>query len=253
MRTHHGRSARENWSWESDAESIAHFRRWARLHIRLFPYLYAHADLAAQTGLPMFRSTSVEYPAWESGWSLVDEYMLGDRILVAPVVTEGATSREVLFPPDRFIALDGAREIDGGAAGTSATIDAPLEEIPVFVRAGTVLVLLPDGVDTLAGAAPAGGLVTLDDVGTDREIWLYGGGSHRFVEEDDTLVYDWDGEGVVGPMVAATWNGDPVTVAGGAVTIAGTGELAVDGAEGSGTLTIEGGAEARTLIVRLIR
>ena len=43
MRTHHGKSADENWNIESDPSSIAHFRRWGRFHIRLFPYLYGLA------------------------------------------------------------------------------------------------------------------------------------------------------------------------------------------------------------------
>jgi alpha-glucosidase len=53
MRTHHGKSPFANWNWESDAETTAHFKRWATLHAQLFPYLYGMAKIAADTGLPL--------------------------------------------------------------------------------------------------------------------------------------------------------------------------------------------------------
>ena len=98
MRTHHGRSARENWNWESDAASTAHLARWARLHMQLVPYQRAMAAEAHATGAPLFRPFALDYPSWAPGWTMTDEYLLGDRIAVAPVQVEGATGRDVRLP-----------------------------------------------------------------------------------------------------------------------------------------------------------
>jgi alpha-glucosidase (family GH31 glycosyl hydrolase) len=80
MRTHHGRSAKDNWNWETDAAATAHFKRWATLHIRLFPYFARLTRQALESGLPMIRPLALAYPDFEPGWTSTDQYMLGDRI-----------------------------------------------------------------------------------------------------------------------------------------------------------------------------
>ena len=98
MRTHHGKSAAANWNWQKDAGTIDHFKRYAKLHIQLFPYLYELAKQASETGAPIMRPLAYDYPDFTPGWSMTDEYMLGDRLIVAPVETAGATKRDVQLP-----------------------------------------------------------------------------------------------------------------------------------------------------------
>jgi hypothetical protein len=236
MRTHHGRRARDNWSWETDAAATEHFRRWAKLHIRLFPYFYA---LAADPGLPMMRPLALEHPDFEPGWTSTDQYLLGDRILVAPVVEKGATSRRVGLPPGDWYPLLGGPALRG-----SPMVDAPATEIPAFVPAGAMLVLLPEAIDTLAPASDAD-VVTLDDVGEDREIWIWPGGDSELVEAGG-LRYEWRGGGLTGRPNSAMWNGVSVPVAE-AIPLTGSGTLTLDGA----TLTITGRRPDRALVVRL--
>jgi alpha-glucosidase (family GH31 glycosyl hydrolase) len=259
MRTHHGKSARKNWSWESDAETIAHMKRWATLHLRLFPYLWALAHEAAQTGVPMMRAIALEHPTWRDGWRLDDQYLLGDRILVAPVVTEGATTRTVRLPEGTWYPLLASAASPGDDAVVvtpgfgEVEVAAPVEECPAFVPAGTVLVLLPEGVDTVVAADAASGAVTLADAGDDREVWLYPGGEGAFAEVGG-LAYTWSATGLEWPTITATWNGAPATFTSGAVTVTGPGTLVVEGASGtSGTLVVDGGAPDRVLTVRLRR
>lgn len=250
MRTHHGKSARDNWSWESDAETIAHLRRWATLHLRLFPYLYALAREAVDTGLPMMRALALQYPGWEPGWTLTDQYLLGDRILVAPVVSEGATSRVVELPEGTFYPLEGGVAVEIPAGGGSVTVDAPVTECPAFVPAGAVLVLLPEGVNTLAGDTTndATDIVSHLDVGDDRELWLYPRGSSTFVEVQG-LSYDWQADDLLGPVTSVTLDGSDLEVVGGAVSFTGSGTLTVNG---SATLEILGGDAGRRLVVRFL-
>jgi alpha-glucosidase (family GH31 glycosyl hydrolase) len=250
MRTHHGKSARENWSWESDAETIAHLRRWARLHLRLFPYLYGLAKEAVDTGLPLMRTLALHYPDWEPGWTLTDEYLLGDRILVAPVVAAGAASRVVDLPEGIFYPLEGGEAVEIPAGGGSVTVDAPITECPAFVPAGAVLVLLPEGVNTLSADTTndATGIVSHLDVGDDRELWLYPRGSGSFTEVEG-LSYDWQADDLLGPVTSVTLDGSALEVSGGAVSFTGNGTLTVNGAA---SLVVSGGDPGRRMVVRFL-
>jgi alpha-glucosidase (family GH31 glycosyl hydrolase) len=240
MRTHHGRAELANWSWERDAAATAHFARWARWHIRLFPYLYAMAARAAELGDPMFRPLAYDHPDFEPGWTSVDTYALGDRIVVAPVVVEGATSRSVTLPAGDWYPLF-------GGASVSGTIEAIADEstIPAFVPAGTLLVLLPEDVDTLAPAADSADVVTLADVAHDRELLLWPGGSgtSTLVEATGDLAYAWTPATFTGPITTATWNGTPLTVpATGLLEVTGPGTLVLDA---TATLVVTGPAHLR--------
>lgn len=252
MRTHHGRSARDNWNWESDAASTAHIGRWARFHIRLFPYLYAMAQRATQTGAPMFRPLAFDHPTFEAGWTSMDQYLLGDRMLVAPVVVEGATGRTVALPPGSWYALTPEGSAAAPVSGT-VTVDAAVEEIPVFVPAGALLALLPDGVDTLAAAADVA-VTDLDDVADDRELWVWPGATTA-LDEVNGATYTWDGTELSGTVGRVVWGTQEVTVqrdaAGPFVDVTGAGTLLVDSPGGQATLRALGGAAGRALRIRL--
>ena len=77
-------------------------QRWSKFHIRLFPYLYAMAQESLDTGTPMFRPLALDYPDFEPGWTSTDQFMLGDRLIVAPVLVDQASTREVELPPGVF-------------------------------------------------------------------------------------------------------------------------------------------------------
>jgi len=149
MRTHHGTAPLLEWNFQKDAETLAHYGRWARLHQKLFPYLAAAADEAAATGMPMMRGLMLAFPDDDAVWAIKDEWLLGPSLLVAPVVTEGATARDVYLPSGRWIPLFGGAPVEG-----MVHADAPLTEIPVFAQPGTQLDLLGDEVESLTGAVP---------------------------------------------------------------------------------------------------
>ncbi len=246
MRTHHGKSAQVNWNWEKDAETIAHFKRYAKLHIQLFPYLDELAKQASEKGAPMMRPLAYGYPDFSPGWSMTDEYMLGDRLIVAPVVKQGATKRDVQLPAGTFYPLLGGKPMTIPDGGGTTTVAAPLGEIPVFVPAGSILVLLPDTVDTLVAAQPATGLVTLADVKDDRVLWLYPGGESDWTETAG-LSYSWKADQLTSPPSSATWNGASVPITSSTISVTGPGKLVLDG--GKATLDVQGGAADRALTV----
>jgi alpha-glucosidase len=129
MRTHEGANKLENWSWERDTETTDHFRRFARIHEALGPELMSWAGEAVQSSKPLVRHLMLEFPDDPQSRSVSDQYMLGDVYLVAPVVTEGQTSRTVYLPPGTWFHLWTGQSYEGGQ---SIEVDAPIGSPPVF-------------------------------------------------------------------------------------------------------------------------
>jgi len=91
------------------------------------PYIMALARESARTGEPIVRSLEYAFP--HRGYASVgDEFMLGDRVLVAPVLTKGATTRTAQIPPGRWRAWNGVR-VNGPRA---IEVAAPLGALPYF-------------------------------------------------------------------------------------------------------------------------
>ncbi|UJR84803.1 TIM-barrel domain-containing protein [Sandaracinus amylolyticus] len=129
LRTHEGLMPAANWSWDRDDETIAHFRRFARVHEALGPEIRALADEAATSSLPIIRHLALEFEGDVASRDVHDEYMLGPELLVAPVLEEGATSRSVYLPPGQWFHVWSGEAHEGGR---TIEIDAPLGVPPVF-------------------------------------------------------------------------------------------------------------------------
>lgn len=120
----------------TDDETLMVFRAYARLHTALKPYLYRYAEVASQRGLPIMRPLFLNYPAEAETYTLEDEYLLGDEILVAPMIWPGRTARTVYLP------ADGWRDYWSGERYRGpgwVTVAAPLYHIPLFIREGAAL------------------------------------------------------------------------------------------------------------------
>ncbi len=129
MRTHEGLNAGANWNWNSDAETTAHFRRFAHVHEALVPEFQALAEDAHTTSVPPLRHLALVFPDDVASRAISDQFMIGDTLLVAPVVHEGETSREVYLPPGTWFHVWTGATHEGGR---TITIDAPIGSPPVF-------------------------------------------------------------------------------------------------------------------------
>ncbi|MCA9577808.1 MAG: glycoside hydrolase family 31 protein [Polyangiales bacterium] len=129
MRTHEGLKRSLNWNWDGDAETTAHFRRFARIHELLLPELMTLAAEAASSSLPMLRHLTLVFPEDEGSRTVADQFMLGDTLLVAPVVTEGAVTQSVYLPPGSWFHVWTGDTYTGGQR---VTVDAPIGQPPVF-------------------------------------------------------------------------------------------------------------------------
>ena len=135
----HGRFQQEAWTY--DERTLRLYRDAVLLHERLVPYLRAAAATAARTGLPVMRPLCLVDPADPEGWAITDSYLFGPSLWVSPVLEEGATERRTYLPRGEWLdwwtgeRLEGVRWIDA---------EAPLDRIPLWVRAGSLLVTYPE-------------------------------------------------------------------------------------------------------------
>jgi alpha-glucosidase len=114
------------------------------LRYRLLPYLWQLFEQASARGEPIVRPTFYSFPDDEACYADSDDFLLGGDVLVAPVVLQGATTRRVYLPRGPRAWIDFATG-QSHAAGTTVDIPAPLERLPLFVRAGSVLPLADSG------------------------------------------------------------------------------------------------------------
>ncbi|MFD0960612.1 glycoside hydrolase family 31 protein [Paenibacillus chungangensis] len=110
-----------------DEEHLRYCVEAAQLHVRFGDEILELARQAAVTGEPILRHMAYEFP--EAGMeSVLDQFMLGDSLLVAPVIVKGARAREVLFPAGDWLGDDGS--IVHGPA--KHRIDVPLGRLPWY-------------------------------------------------------------------------------------------------------------------------
>jgi alpha-glucosidase (family GH31 glycosyl hydrolase) len=180
-----------------DPDQLPNWRRYAKLHTQLYPYLTAVLRKYRKSGLPAMRHLALAYPGDKAAAARDDEFLLGPDLLVAPVLDEGATARSLYLPKGGWVDLWRSakyRDRTGGIDLRKAkllrgkrevTVPAPLDELPLLVRAGTMLPLLPPDVDTLAEYGDGvKGLVSLADARDELELLAFPSGASdaRFYE-----------------------------------------------------------------------
>jgi alpha-D-xyloside xylohydrolase len=146
----HGTSPKEPWEYGDQAVAIV--RHYDQLRYQLIPYFRRLAQAAASSGLPIMRHLSLEYPDDPVAVNVDDEFLLGRELLVAPVLEEGARSRQVYLPAGRWTAVENPGQTLEG--GRYYTIDAPLDKIPLFARSGASIPRFAFAPSNLKGDLP---------------------------------------------------------------------------------------------------
>jgi alpha-glucosidase/alpha-D-xyloside xylohydrolase len=137
MRAHGERNHNEVWSYGKQAEPI--LEKYLRLRYQLLPYTYSLAYGSYQTGAPFMRALFMDFSNDPNVAGISDEYMFGPAFLVAPVSEQGATQRSVYLPAgyDWYNYWTNER-VKGGQ---TIVVNAPIDTIPLFVRAGSIVPL----------------------------------------------------------------------------------------------------------------
>ena len=131
MRTHDGADKANNWRWNKDESTIRHFRKFTYVHCALMNDFMTLGAEAETTGAPILRHLMLVFPEDRVTWDISDQFMIGDALLVAPVIEEGATSRSVYFPAGTWFNVWTGVPVEGGQR---ITVDAPIGSPPVYAR-----------------------------------------------------------------------------------------------------------------------
>jgi len=145
-------SPREPWTFGPRVLGIV--KACMEQRLRLLPYWYTLTWEAATTGLPLLRPLFWSEPARVDLREVDDAFLVGDDLLVAPVLEEGAVNRSVILPRGTWYPLDG-EALEGGP--TPVTLSAPLEVLPVLARGGSIIPMREGRALVLHAFAPHGG------------------------------------------------------------------------------------------------
>jgi alpha-glucosidase len=157
---------KEPWSFGYRYEAIN--KRSIELRYELLPYIYNVMQQASETGLPALRPLFLEFPDDESVAGTADEFLFGDDLLVAPVLHEGETQRELYLPKgDWFDYWTGQKFAGGQTIHLAVTPDF----IPMFVRGGGFIFRQP--VVQFTGQMPGKPLRVLIAPAKESEASLY--------------------------------------------------------------------------------
>lgn len=166
MRTHEGNQPGSNAQVYSDDEAMAHFARMTRVYRALAPVREQLFVDASARGWPMVRHLAMHHGQDPEAWDIDDQFLLGDELLVAPIVQKCGWScppeREVWLPAGEWTHLWSGEVFGDIEVSTVVTVEAPLGEPPVFFplgsELGSALVdrLLAEDIDA-GGATPLSG------------------------------------------------------------------------------------------------
>jgi sulfoquinovosidase len=145
-----------------DRASLQIWRRYTKLHTQLYPYLQAADAAYRSSGMPVMRHGLLTHPGDKRAIRAHDQFLFGPDLLAAPVTRPGARTRRLYAPAGVWV--DWWRSVvfrrrDGAFLPRRARLlrgrqthilPAPEDELPLLVRAGAVLPLLPADVDTLS-------------------------------------------------------------------------------------------------------
>ena len=190
LRVHGFQTDTEPWIYGPNM--VSEVRALLDLRYQLLPYIYSEASDVTLHGGTIMRPLVMDFPADETALNQKYEYMFGPSLLVAPVLDAGVTTAHVYAPQVKGGWYDwwSGKRVPGGA---EATLDAPVEKIPVLVKAGSILPLAP--VQQYASQDPNPTLELRIYPGADGQMILY---------DDDGVTYDYEKQ--QRSVVRVTWN-----------------------------------------------
>lgn len=123
--------------WNFDEETIRLSREASEMHVRFAGLIFKLAQAAPRTGEPIIAPLWYHAPEEPETYQVTDQFMLGTDVVVAPVITKGATRRDVYLPAGRWRDLKTNKMVEGKRLVRDHP--APLDTLPVFVREGFAL------------------------------------------------------------------------------------------------------------------
>lgn len=125
------RSGSPNEVWTYGEKVLAICTKFLKLREEMKPYITKLMEEAHEKGTPVMRPLFYDFPEDSNAWEVEDEYMFGPKMLVAPILYEGLRERRVYLPEGKWKYFFNDTIYEGGSV---ITVQAPLEELPVFCR-----------------------------------------------------------------------------------------------------------------------
>jgi len=188
FRTHGHRPNNEIWTFSKVSPILLNYDR---LRYRMMPYIYSLAWKVTHDDYTIMRPLLMDWRTDPKVWDIGDEYMFGPAFLVSPVWQEGAKARSV-YLPDAPVWYDfwTGKRIHGGQ---QLNVDAPLQTLPLFMRAGSIVPLGPE--IEYADQQPGGPIEVRIYRGADGAFTLYEdeGDGHKYEQGAYTTIpFHWD-------------------------------------------------------------
>lgn len=148
MRSHSSNSVTPRFPWLYGDQAEGAIRKALELRYRLTPYYYSLAHEAAEKGTPLMRPVAMDFPDDPKTANMTDQWMMGRGLMAAPILTVSSaageeangTKRTIYFPKATWYELGTNKTRQGGADVDKIV---PWDEIPVFVKAGSIIPMAP--------------------------------------------------------------------------------------------------------------
>jgi len=141
-RNHNTAAQPDQYPWSFGPEALRLIRKALQHRYFLMPYLYSQFLIASETGLPIQRPLALGFSRDLKSWEVEDQFLLGEHMLVAPVLAPGATQRSVYLPAGHWYQWpNGTHEISKGECRVTPV---DLESMPVWIRGGAVIPCWPE-------------------------------------------------------------------------------------------------------------
>jgi alpha-D-xyloside xylohydrolase len=178
FRVHGTRSTDQNelWSYGPEAQTI--LTSFDRLRYELMPYIYSVAWKVTHEHYTPMRALVMDFRTDNRAKNIGDQFMFGPAIMAAPVTEQAATKRHLYLPETVWYDFWSGSSVKGGAAIDTPT---PLDRMPLFVRAGSIVPMGPDM--QYAAEKPADPIELRIYRGADGDFTLY---------EDENDTYDYE-------------------------------------------------------------
>jgi alpha-D-xyloside xylohydrolase len=139
FRIHGFNTHTEIWNYLTSTQNA--FMIYDNLRYRLLPYIYSLASQVTNNGYTIMRGLAMDFGNDASVLDIKDQFMFGPAFMVSPIMSAGATSRSVYLPAGKWYDFWTGKAVDGGA---KVTADAPVDKIPLHIRAGSILPMGPE-------------------------------------------------------------------------------------------------------------
>lgn len=124
----------EPWQYGDDA--LRNFKHYDMLRYQLMPYIYSSSYQQYKTGIPLMRALPLHYQDDANVYTITDQYLFGDALMVCPVTTKGAKTRTVYLPEGAWYNYWTGEEYKGKQY---IHVTTPLDTLPVFAKAGAII------------------------------------------------------------------------------------------------------------------